>query len=112
MLLTLIRFGSHGQDAAMLPSSAMQEVGDVYPQCRRDVKQVRELHLGAGFHALDRRPVELGRVREHLLGHVEVQPAHADAVADGPAGVDDPLGLFGWHASNALSIMIISQQQI
>ncbi len=49
---------------------------------------------------------------EALLGHVLVQPAHADAVADGPAGVEDPLRLIGWHADNALAIMIISQQQI
>jgi hypothetical protein len=84
----------------------------VYSQSSGDVKQMRQLHLGAGLHALDRRPVELGRVREHLLGHVEVKSPHADAVTDGPAGVDDPLGLFGWHLSNALSIMIISQQQI
>jgi hypothetical protein len=41
-----------------------------------------------------------------------VQPSHTDAVPDGPAGVDDPLGLVGWHPSNALSIMIVSQQQI
>jgi hypothetical protein len=42
-----------------------------------------------------------------------VQPPHADAVADGPAGVEDPLWVGGgWHPTNVLAIMIISQQQI
>jgi hypothetical protein len=41
-----------------------------------------------------------------------VQPAYADAVAGGSAGVEDPLGLIGWHPTNLLPIMIISQQQI
>jgi hypothetical protein len=41
-----------------------------------------------------------------------VQPAHADAVTDGLAGVDDPLRLIGWHPSNDLPTMIICQQQI
>lgn len=90
----------------------MQEVGYVNPQRSCDVEQVAQLHLGAGLHALDRRPIDATQVGERLLGHGEMQPAHTDAVADGPAGVDDPLGLFGWHANNALSIMIISQQQI
>lgn len=84
----------------------------MHPKSSSDMEQMRQLHLGAGFHALDRRPVDSARMGECLLGHVEVQPAHADAVSDGPAGVDDPLGLFGWHATNRLSIMIISQQQI
>lgn len=90
----------------------MQEVGDVYPQRVSHTKQVAEFHLCPALHPLDRRPVEAGRVGEGFLGQVLVQPSHADAVPDGPAGVDDPLGLVGWHPSNALSIMIISQQQI
>jgi hypothetical protein len=40
-----------------------------------------------------------------------VQPSHADAVAGGSAGVEDPLGLIGWHPVNALRTMIICQQQ-
>ncbi|GAA2192664.1 hypothetical protein GCM10009787_11160 [Streptomyces bangladeshensis] len=84
----------------------------MYPKGVSDVKQMAELHFGAGFHPLDRAAIEAGRVGEALLGHVLVQPAHADAVADGPAGVEDPLRLIGWHADNALAIMIISQQQI
>lgn len=82
------------------------------PQRSCDVEQVAQLHFGAGFHALDRRPVEAAGLGEDFLCHVEPQSAHADAVTDSPAGVDDPLGLFGWHATNRLSIMIISQQQI
>lgn len=82
------------------------------PQCVSYQQQVAQLHLVAGFHALDRRPVDASRVGEGLLGHVLVQSPDADAVPCGPAGVEDPLRLIGWHLANALSIMIISQQQI
>ena len=77
-----------------------------------DEQEMAQFHLAAGFHALDRRPVESGRVGEGLLGHVLVQPSHADAVAGGPAGIENPLGLIGWHGLNRLRAMIISQQQI
>jgi hypothetical protein len=40
-----------------------------------------------------------------------VQPSDADAVAGGSAGVEDPLGLIGWHPLNVLRTMIVSQQQ-
>jgi hypothetical protein len=41
-----------------------------------------------------------------------VQPPHADAVANGLAGVDDPLRLIGGgHPTNRLRTMIICQQQ-
>lgn len=84
----------------------------MYPQCVSYEQQVAELHLVAGFHALDRRPVDAGGVGEGFLGQVLVQPPDADAVPCGPAGVEDPLRLIGWHSANALSTMIISQQQI
>ena len=84
----------------------------MHPEGVRHQQQVAELHLVAGFHALDRRPVELGRVGEGLLGHAHVEASHADAVAGGPAGVENPLGLIGWHPTNRLRTMIISQQQI
>jgi hypothetical protein len=41
-----------------------------------------------------------------------MQPSRADAVAGGPAGVEYPRGLFGWHTTNRLRTKIISQQQI
>ena len=77
-----------------------------------DEQEMAEFHLAAAFHALDRRPVQAAGVGERFLGEVEMQPPHADAVADGPAGVEDPLRLIGWHADNRLRTMIISQQQI
>lgn len=77
-----------------------------------DEEQVAEFHLAAGLHALDRGPVDAGGVGEGLLGHALMDPSHADAVADGPAGFENPLGLIGWHALNRLPTMIISQQQI
>lgn len=83
----------------------------MHPQRVGDMEQVTELHLGAGFHALDRRPVEAGVVGEAFLGEVEVQPPYPDAVACCSAGVDDPLGLV-WHPPHALRIMVDSQQQI
>ena len=90
----------------------MEEVGYVYAQLVGDREQVAELHLLAGFHALDRRPVQAARVGEGLLGHVLVQPPDPDAVTDGSAGVDDPSGLLVGHPVNGLPAMIISQQQI
>jgi hypothetical protein len=90
----------------------VQEVGDVYPQCVSYQQQVAELHLVAGFHALDRRPVDAGGVGEGFLGEVLVQAPNADAVPGCSAGVEDPLRLIGWHSSNGLPTMIISQQQI
>jgi len=84
----------------------------VHSQRVSDEQQVAEFHLAAALHALDRRPVDASRVGEGLLGHIHVQPAYADAVAGGPAGVEDPLGLIGWHPLNVLRTMIISQQQI
>lgn len=83
----------------------------MYSQRVRNEKQMRQLHLGTALHALDGRPVHAGCVRKALLGEVELQSAHADTVADGPAGVGDPLGLFGWHVVNRLRLMILSQQQ-
>lgn len=69
-------------------------------------QQVTELHLGACFHALDRRPVEARHVSQGFLGHVEVQSPDADAISGGPAGVEDPLRVVGGHPVNALSIMV------
>jgi hypothetical protein len=89
----------------------VEEVDHMHPQSVRHMQEMAEFHLAASLHPLDGRPVEAGRVGEGFLGHVEVQPPHADAVADGPAGVDDPLGLIGWHPTNRLRTMIISQQQ-
>jgi hypothetical protein len=84
----------------------------VRPQAVRDEQQVAEFHFVAGFHPLDGGSVDAAGVGEGFLGHAEVESAYADAVAGAPAGVADPLGLFGWHSANALPIMIISQQQI
>lgn len=84
----------------------------MHPQCSGDVEEMRQLHLGAALHPLDGAAVDAGCVGECLLSHVQAQPPHADAVADGLAGVEDPLRLIGGHLGNALPIMIISQQQI
>jgi len=84
----------------------------VDPQRVRNVQQMAEFHLGAGLHALDRRSVQAAGVSEGFLGHALLQPPDANAVADTLAGVEDPLRLIGWHPANALSTMIISQQQI
>ena len=84
----------------------------MHAQAVSNEQQMAELHLLAGFHALDRRPVDAALVSEALLGEVLVHPPHADAVTRGPAGIDDPLGLVGWHPTDCLRTMIISQQQI
>jgi hypothetical protein len=95
-----------------LPPLPVQEIDDVHPQSVSHQQQVAELHLVAGFHPLDGAAVDARGVREGLLGQVLVQPADANAVPGRPAGCGDPLGLIGWHLSNALPIKIISQQQI
>jgi hypothetical protein len=102
---------SRGQPLPRGNHSAVQEVGDVHPQSVSNQQKVAQLHLLAGFHALDRGPVDAAGVGEGLLRHVLVQPSHADAVAGGSAGFENPLGLIGWHPANALPTMIISQQQ-
>jgi len=90
----------------------VQEVDDVHPQSVSHHQEVAELDLGAGFHALDRRPVQAARLGEHFLSHVLVEASRADAVTGRAAGCGHPLGQFGWHPSNALPIKIICQQQI
>jgi hypothetical protein len=107
-MLTLIQSCSSDIAGSGLP---VQEVGDMDSQRVSDKQQVAEFHLAPALHTLDRRPVDAAGVSEALLRHVLVQPAHADAVARGPAGIEDPLGLFGWHPLNVLRTMIISQQQ-
>lgn len=94
-----------------LQAPSVKEVGHVQPQAVGDQQEMAQLHLSAGFHALDCRPVEFGRVGEAFLGEVEVQPSYSDAVSGGPAGVEDPLGLVGWHPPHATVIMVLSQQQ-
>lgn len=84
----------------------------MHSQCVRHEEEMAELHLLAGFHALNCRPVKSAGVGEALLGHVLVQPSDAYAVAGGSARVEDPLGVFGWHSTNRLRTKIISQQQI
>ena len=93
-------------------ASSMEEVDHVHSQGVSDEQEMAQLHLTPALHSLHRRPVEPGRERERLLGHVQVKSPHADAVADGPAGIEDPLRLVGWHPANVLATMIISQQQI
>jgi hypothetical protein len=90
----------------------VKEVSHVHPQSMGYQQKIRQLHLGASLHALNRRPVDTRDMRQALLGHVQVQPPHAYAVADSPACVKDPLGLIGWHAINRLPIMVLRQHQI
>lgn len=90
----------------------MKEVDHVHPQGVSDKQEMTQFHLAAALHSLDGRPVQAGLVCQGLLGEVEVQPPDADAVADGPSGVEDPRRMvWGWHPINALATMIISQQQ-
>ncbi len=66
--------------------SLVEEVGNVHPQRVRNVQQVAELHLLAGFHPLDGAAVQAGLVGQGFLGHVQVQAPDANAVADGLSG--------------------------
>jgi hypothetical protein len=89
----------------------VKEVSYVHAESVSNEQHVAEFHLRAGFHALDRRPVDAAGVGEGFLRHVLVQPPYPDAVADSPAGFENPLGLIGWHLANLLPTMIICQQQ-
>ncbi len=82
------------------------------PERPRDPQQVADLRLFSVLNPLDRAAVDLGRFGEPFLGHVEVYAPDADAVADGSAGVEDPLVVCGWHASHAPLKIILCPQQI
>jgi hypothetical protein len=78
----------------------MEEVSHMQPQRMRHEKKMSEFHLCASLHSLDRRPVHAARAGKGFLRHVHTQTSHADAVTGVPAGVENPLGLFGWHTTN------------
>lgn len=82
------------------------------PQRAGDQQEMADLRLFPVLDALDRASVQSGRFGQSLLGHAEVQPSHACAVADGPAGIADPLVVFGrLHDSHAALKIILCPQQ-
>lgn len=80
-------------------------------QLPRDQQQMAEFGLSAVLKPLDCAAVDPGQFGEALLGHVQVQPLNAHAVANCPSGVEDPLRLIGWHPTNAAMWMILCPQQ-
>lgn len=84
----------------------------MYPQRFGDQQQVADLRLFPVLDSLKRAAVDLGGLGKPLLGHVEVHAADADAVADGPAGIEDPLVVCGGHDSHAPPKIILCPQQI
>lgn len=50
--------------------------------------------VAAGLDPLECRPVDAGKLHEAVLREVGPHAGAAHAVANGPAGVDDPLRLF------------------
>lgn len=85
----------------------------MYSKSSGDQQQVAELRLSAVFDALDRAAVDASEVGESLLRQAEVHPLHAHAVADRPAGVENPLRvIIGGHAPNAALKIILCPQQI
>lgn len=82
-------------------------------QSAGDQEQLADFRVAvAALDALDRRPVDAGELGKLLLGEVAPYAGVADAVADGATGSEDPFGLVGGHSSNAVALMILSQQQI
>ncbi len=76
-----------------------------------DQEQVADFRVtGAALDALDGGPVDAGELGELLLGEVAPHAGGADAVAEGSTGNEDPFGLVGGHPSNALALVILSQQ--
>lgn len=82
------------------------------PERFGDHEQVAGLRLCPVLDPLDRAAVYAGGLCQPLLGHVEVHAADADAVADGPAGIEDPLVVCGGHDSHAPPKIILCPQQI
>lgn len=83
----------------------------MYAQRVSHSQEVADLHLFAGFHALDRIAGEFGGFPQALLGPVEFDAADADTVADRPPGVFDPRGMVGRHALHAVPLSILCQPQ-
>lgn len=74
-------------------------------------QQVADLHLFAGFHALDGVAGEFRGFPQALLAPAEVVATQADAVTDRPAGFSDPRGMVGWHGVHAVPLLILCQPQ-
>lgn len=74
-------------------------------------EQIADLHLLAGFHALQRVAGEFGGIHQPLLRPVELHAANTDAVANCLAGLDDPLGMRLRHGLNAAPKIILCQPQ-
>lgn len=83
----------------------------MYAQRVSHSEEVADLHLFAGFHALDCVPREFGGFPQSLLGPVEFDAADADAVADRLAGVFDPRWMVGRHPIHAVPLLILCQPQ-
>lgn len=83
----------------------------MYPKRCGYSQQVAEFHFLTGLHALQRVPGYPGGFPQALLRPVEFHASDADAVPDCPAGIDDPVGLFGRHTNNAGWKLILCQPQ-
>ena len=83
----------------------------MYAQCIGHPQQVADLHLFAGFHALEGVAVQARGLPQVLLRPAEMDAAEADAVTDCPPGVDDPRGMIGGHLLHAVPLLILCQPQ-
>ena len=89
-----------------------EEVSDVHAQHARDADQRRDARVRpAGLNLLVGRSRDARGQEDSLLGHVLVQSAHADAVADGAALLQEPVVVIGQagHPTNVAPTMIVSQ---
>ena len=83
----------------------------MYAQRLGHPQQVADLHLFAGFHALEGVAVQVRGLPQALLCPAEIDAAEADAVTDCPSGFDDPRGMIGGHPLHAVSLLILCQPQ-
>lgn len=84
----------------------------MYPQHTRDPQQRRNARIdGTGLDTLIRGAADTGGEEHALLGAVLADAFDADAVADGPALLEEPVVVIGQrgHSLHAGSIMMVSQ---
>lgn len=84
----------------------------MYPQYARDPQQRRNACIdGAGLDTLIRGAADAGGEEHALLGAVLADAFDADAVADGPALLEEPVVVIGQRGHSLHAGLILSASQ-
>lgn len=111
VFLLLTRFNRRGLAPAPRAVCLAQEVPHVHTQRLGHPKEVADLHFLASLHALNGVAGKARGLPQSLLCPAEVGSAETNAVADRPAGVEDPRGMVWRHEIHALPLLILCQPQ-